>query len=67
MTTKNLGLAEEALADLEGCPDPRKHLEAALAHVAAALEVFDPEHMGYQFESTTRVRDRIAEKLAALD
>ena len=66
-TQNNLGDAEMAIAAHDTTKDPRPHLEAALSHVDAALTVFDPEHMSYHFETTTRLRDDIKAKLAALD
>lgn len=44
----------------------RAHLEAALREFEAALRVFDPERMPYDFEKCTRIRDRVAGKLAGL-
>lgn len=67
ITQNNLAIAELAIADHETCADPRSHLEAALAHVGKALQVFDPEHMPYNFEKATRLRDSIAAKLAAFE
>ncbi len=66
MTMENLAWAEEARADHATCADPRPHLEAALAHVTAALRVFDPEHMPFNHEKATGLRDRLARRLAAL-
>ncbi|MEM1284560.1 MAG: helix-turn-helix transcriptional regulator [Pseudomonadota bacterium] len=66
-TRENLAIAELAMAEHETCTDPRPHLEAALVDVDNALRVFDPEHMPFNFDKATRVRDRIAAKLAALD
>ena len=67
LTQHNLSLAEEAIANHEHTPSPRPHFEAALSHVEAALNVFDPEHMRFQFEKATRLRDRLKARLAALD
>ena len=66
MTMENLALAEEARAEHATCADPLPHLEAALAHVEAALRVYDPEHMPYNQGTATMLRDRLARRLAAL-
>lgn len=65
-TQENLALVEEAIAEHDSTDDPRPHLEAALAHVEAALTVYDPELMSYYFEKATRLRDDIQAKLDAL-
>ena len=67
MTQGNLALANEAIAEHESCTDRRPHLEAALAYAENALRIYDPEHMPYDFEKATQLRDRIAAKLAALE
>ncbi|TCP43102.1 hypothetical protein [Rhodovulum marinum] len=66
-TQENMALAEEAMAAHDATDEPRPHLEAALGHVEAALRVFDPEHTSHEHDQCTRLRDRIAAKLAALD
>jgi hypothetical protein len=66
MTRENLALAEQSIADHDTTADPRPHLEAALAHVEAALTVYDPEHMSHDHGTATRLRDRLAARLAAL-
>ncbi len=66
-TKENLAIVEESVADHDATPDPRPHLEAALAHVDAALTVFDPEHMSYNLEKATRLRDDLKARLAELD
>ncbi|MGD1886958.1 MAG: hypothetical protein ACFB01_07535 [Cohaesibacteraceae bacterium] len=67
MTQGKLALANEAIAEHESCTDRRPHLEAALAYAENALRIYDPEHMPYDFEKATQLRDRIAAKLAALE
>ncbi|MGC9420516.1 MAG: hypothetical protein ACP5EN_16255 [Rhodovulum sp.] len=66
-TKKNMALGEEAIAAHDATAEPRPHLEAALGHVTAALRVFDPEHTSHEHDQCTRLHDRIAAKLAALD
>ncbi len=65
MTMENLGLAHEAMAGNETC-DPRAGLERAAECVAAALRVFDPEHMRSNFDKATASLERIRNKLAGL-
>ena len=64
MTQENLAEAKQALARHGG--DTRAHLQAALAHVDGALEVFDPAHMSYNHGKASRLRDSILADLAAL-
>ena len=66
MTQQNMAVAERARADHDSCTDPRPHLEAALGHVEAALTVFDPEHMPYDHDKATELRDDLRTRLAAL-
>jgi tetratricopeptide (TPR) repeat protein len=66
LTQENMALAERARAEHDTCADPRPHLEAALAHVAAALTVYDPAHMGHDHERAVRLRDDIRERLGRL-
>lgn len=67
MTQENMAILEKSRADHDTCTDPRPHLEAGLAHVQAALTVFDPEHMPYDNGTATNLRDRLRARLAALD
>ena len=64
MTQENMALAEKARAEHDCCADPRPHWEAALGHVEAALRVYDPVHMPYDYGTATELRDAIR---AALD
>lgn len=66
-TMENLALAEEAAADHDTCADPQPFLDAALSHVSAALEIFDPAHLSYHFNAATALKSSITEKLAAHD
>lgn len=65
MTQENLALTFEELAGLEAVR-ARDHLSCALEHVCKSLEVFDPDHMPFNFEKASKARDRIKEKIAAL-
>ena len=60
---ENLALAELSRANHGATADPRPHLEAALGHVTAALEVYDPEHMPFHHEQATRLRDDLLARL----
>ena len=63
---ENTAILEQARADHDTCTDPRPHLEAGLAHVTAALTVYDPEHMPYNHDKATTLRDRLVARLDAL-
>lgn len=63
----NMALTEEELAKHDSCVDSRPHLQAALGHLDAALRVFDPDHMPYDYGIATKSRARIQAKLDALD
>ncbi|MEX0408378.1 helix-turn-helix transcriptional regulator [Aquibium sp. LZ166] len=63
MTQENLALTHMSLADHDSCADPVPHLRAALTHVEAALEVFDAEHMPYNHQNATALRDRLRARL----
>lgn len=65
-TQGSLAVVEEARAGHETCIDPRKHLQAALAHIDAALRVFDPVHMPHDHSKVEALRTRIQSKLDAL-
>lgn len=67
MTRANMAIAELALAANGTAGVPRDRLDAALAHVEAALTVYDPEHMPYDHGMATRLREDILARLAALD
>ncbi|WP_216665555.1 hypothetical protein [Pseudoruegeria sp. HB172150] len=60
----NLAIAELAIADTDGTADPRPHLEAAMVHVEAALEVFDPGHMAFNYDKAARLRDHLRTRLS---
>ncbi|MCC5957315.1 MAG: hypothetical protein JJU07_14540 [Natronohydrobacter sp.] len=62
-TIENLALIEQALAQHDSCSDPAPHLRAALAHVEAALEVFDPDHMPYNHQKASTLRDDLRRAL----
>ncbi len=64
MTQENLALAHQVFARHDTCTDAIPPLRAALEHVNAALEVFDPVHLPYDHGTATALRERI---LAALN
>ncbi len=64
MTQFNLAIAEQGIAQHDSCEDPEPQLRAALGHVEAALEVFDPVHMPYNHDKALALREWIQ---AALD
>ncbi|WP_299692906.1 hypothetical protein [uncultured Tateyamaria sp.] len=66
MIQGNLANVEKARAAHDSAPDPRPHLEAALAHVQNALRVYDPAHMSYDHGSATQLRNNIQAALDAL-
>jgi tetratricopeptide (TPR) repeat protein len=63
MTQENMAIAEFAWAEHPSAQDPKAHLRAALGHVEAALEVYDPENMPYDHGTATRLRERISTAL----
>ncbi len=65
-TQNNLAIAELEIAGRETTTDPRRHLEEALAHIDAALTVYDPEHMSYNHAKATELRDLILSRLKNL-
>ncbi|MBV0911719.1 AAA family ATPase [Anianabacter salinae] len=65
MTRENMAIAEKAIAEHDSTTDPRPRLEAALAHVEAALEVFDPDHTPYNHDKASDLRDAIRAALEA--
>ncbi|MCA3452258.1 MAG: helix-turn-helix transcriptional regulator [Rhodobacter sp.] len=65
-TQENMALLERAHAAHDTCTDPAPHLRAALDHVAAALTVYEPDHMPYDHGTATRLRDGLLAQLAAL-
>ncbi len=64
LTQFNLALCELARATHDATADPASHLRAAMEHVEAALAVFDPEHMPYDFNKATNLRDKIKARLS---
>ena len=65
-TQNNIAIAHEAIAAHATCTDPRTPLNAALEAVEAALTVFDPVDMSYNYGTATKLRARIQAKLDAL-
>lgn len=62
-TQENMAIAELELADHDATTEAEPHPEAALSHVAAALLVYDPEHMAYNHGTATRLREDILGQL----
>jgi len=65
-TQENMAIAEQSRAQHDSTSDPRPHLEAALAHVENALRIFDPEHMSYNHNKASALRDQLQAALTAL-
>ena len=64
MTQENLALCHKAWAQHPACDHPAAQLRQALAHVDAALTVYDPDYMPYDYGTATRLRERILSALA---
>lgn len=65
-TQENLAILEQSRSRHDGCTDPHPHLLAAVGHVEAALQVFDPEHMAFSHHKATELRARLLTQLRAL-
>ncbi len=65
-TRENMALLEVARARHDSCTDPLPHLRAALGHVEAALEVYDPEHMSFYHKKASTLRDLLLSEIARL-
>ena len=63
MTQENMALLEQARAAHDTCTDPHSALQAALAHVDAALTVYDPDHMPYDYGTATTLRNDLRAQL----
>ena len=66
MTRQNMARLELARALHDTCTDPLPHLRAALEHVEAALEVYDPEHMAFYHQKATALREALLSEIARL-
>lgn len=64
ITRETMAQTEESLADHDTTTDQVPHLRAALEHVEAALEVFDPDHMPFDHSEATALRERLRARLA---
>jgi tetratricopeptide (TPR) repeat protein len=64
MTQNNLGVVEESFAAKTEGAARVGHLRAALAHIEAALQVFDPQASGYHYQKACGMRDRVLAALA---
>ena len=56
---ENLAFLHFHWSEHPACEARRDHLQTALTHVAAALEVYDPVYMEYDFGTATRLRESI--------
>ncbi|MEM1302141.1 MAG: hypothetical protein AAGH17_06130, partial [Pseudomonadota bacterium] len=65
-THENLAIVRKAMARNEEGSLRCGNLMAALKHVDAALEVFDPEHMSFNHEKASALREDILAALAKL-
>ena len=63
---ENIAVAHYQISEHDSCDTPKPELQNALAAIDAALTVFDPVHMSYNFEKATKFRKRILAKLDAL-
>jgi len=59
MTQHNLAILEKDWAQRPKTEEARAHWQAALGHVDKALEVFEPEHMGFYHAKATKLREEI--------
>ena len=66
MTQENIAVAHCEISEHDSCDTPKPELQKALAAIDAALTVFDPVHMSYNFQKATKFRKRILAKLDAL-
>ena len=64
MTQYNLAEAEKAFANHPATEDSRSHLKAALAHVEAAIQIFDAEMTPFYYAEATRLCDDIRSSMA---
>lgn len=65
-TQENLAISELALSRNSTVQSPIDHLRKALAHVEAALRVYDRVHTSYYHAKATKGRDQIIAALAEL-
>ncbi len=65
-TQNNLAATELSIAGHDNTIDPCTNLEAAIAHVDAALTIFDPDHMNHVHGTATWLRDRILSRFQDL-
>lgn len=65
-TLGGLAYLELTRAQHDTTLNPRPHLLAALAHVEAALQIFDPVKMSYNHAKATELRDDLIARINAL-
>lgn len=63
----SLALSEELMASSVSSSQSRAHLMSALSHAEQAVNAYDPEHMKYNYERATRLRDDLKARLAEFD
>jgi len=66
MTQENIAVAHCEISENDSCDTPKPELQNALVAIDAALTVYDPEHMSYDYGTATELRKRILAKLDAL-
>ena len=66
MTQENIAVAHCKISENDSCDTPKPELQNALVAIDAALTVYDPEHMSYDYGTATELRKRILAKLDAL-
>lgn len=64
MTSENIGTVYEDLA-AKDVASRASHLQSALGHLSAALEVYRPDVDGFFYDKCSSARDRVCEKLGA--
>ena len=66
MTQENIAVAHCEISEHDSCDTTKPELQNALVAIDAALTVYDPEHMSYDYGTATELRKRILAKLDAL-
>lgn len=62
-TQECMAFNQVCIANHDTCTDPVPPLRKALEHVTAALQVYDPQHMPYDHQKATALRDRLLKRL----
>ena len=66
MTQENIAIALKDRALRPETEDPKIDLGNALHAVENALEVYDPEHMSFDYGTATKLKDKLLAHLASL-